>query len=232
MASALRALARRAAPALVGARGAARGFAKTSTGIVGLEVVPNGRAVLMALSEKLLRMVAELPESAHYRKTVEDVYRTRLEACQQHTEVEAIEAALGLGQIEELIKVAQDEEKLIPQMKGARRPRRRVARAERPAKQSQPPTCAAPACLAAPEAQHALRQAGRVALRRGRGLPGAEWRARGRSACVCSQRSRVDALPFLFCSFCAEWKPWEVAEGHKVPLTVDKEEFYPKPEKY
>jgi hypothetical protein len=135
----LRALARRAAPALVGARGAARGFAKTSTGIVGLEVVPNGRAVLMALSEKLLRMVAELPESAHYRKTVEDVYRARLEACRQHTEVEAIEAALGLGQIEELIKVAQDEEKLIPQMKGARRPRRRVARAERPAKQSQPP---------------------------------------------------------------------------------------------
>ena len=30
----------------------------------------------------------------------------------------------------------------------------------------------------------------------------------------------------------AEWKPWEVAEGHKVPLTVDKEELLPKAEKY
>ena len=201
MASALRALARRAAPALVGARGGARGFAKTSTGIVGLEVVPNGRAVLMALSEKLLRMVAELPESAHYRKTVEEVYRTRLEACRQHTEVEAIEAALGLGQIEELIKVAQDEEKLIPQMKGARPAQRRAARAERPARDSCLPTCAAPARLAAPRSWHALRQAPGVTLRRRCGLPGAEWRARGRSARVCSRRSRVDArslsFPFL-----------------------------------
>ena len=126
MASALRARARRAAPALGGGP-APRGFAKTSTGIVGLEVVPNGRAVLMALSEKLLRMVAELPETAHYRKTVEQVYTARLEACRQHTEVEAIEAALGLGQIEELIKVAQDEEKLIPKMKGARLQRHRGA---------------------------------------------------------------------------------------------------------
>ena len=142
MASALRALARRVAPA---ARPAAvRGFAKTSTGIVGLEVVPNGRAVLMTLSEKLLRMVAELPESAHYRKTVEEVYRQRLEACRQHTEVEAIEAAIGLGQIEELIKVAQDEEKLIPMMKGAARAHRRGAPAFRTAKGPGHATRAAP----------------------------------------------------------------------------------------
>jgi NADH dehydrogenase (ubiquinone) 1 alpha subcomplex subunit 5 len=120
MASALRALARRAAPQLLSARGGApRQFAKTSTGIVGLEVVPNGREVLMALSEKLIGMVGTLPESAHYRRNVEAVYRGRLDACRAHTEVEAIEAAVGQGQIEELIRMARDEEKLIPKMAGA-----------------------------------------------------------------------------------------------------------------
>ena len=164
MASALRALARRVAPA---ARPAAvRGFAKTSTGIVGLEVVPNGRAVLMTLSEKLLRMVAELPESAHYRKTVEEVYRQRLEVCRQHTEVEAIEAALGLGQIEELIKVAQDEEKLIPMMKGAARAHRGGAPACRAAKGPGHATCAAPARSAAPATQQAPLPADGTTVRR------------------------------------------------------------------
>jgi NADH dehydrogenase (ubiquinone) 1 alpha subcomplex subunit 5 len=129
MASALRALARRAAPALLSSRGGApRSFAKTSTGIVGLEVVPNGREVLMALSEKLIGMVGTLPESAHYRRNVEAVYRGRLDACRANTEVEAIEAAVGQGQIEELIRMARDEEKLIPKMAGAWRAERRRGR--------------------------------------------------------------------------------------------------------
>ena len=180
MASALRALARRVAPA---ARPAAvRGFAKTSTGIVGLEVVPNSRAVLMTLSEKLLCMVAELPESAHYRKTVEEVYRQRLEACRQHTEVEAIEAAIGLGQIEELIKVAQDEEKLIPMMKGAARAHRRGAPAFRTPKGPGHATRAAPARLAASATQHAPGPAGSATARRLCAPLGMERRACVRSA--------------------------------------------------
>ncbi len=115
--SALRALARRAAPAL--AAGAPRGFAKSSTGIVGLAVVPNGREVLAELSQKLIAMVGALPPSAEYRRTVEAVYGARLAACRDHTEVEAIEAAVGQGQIEELIRMARDEERLIPKMAGA-----------------------------------------------------------------------------------------------------------------
>jgi NADH dehydrogenase (ubiquinone) 1 alpha subcomplex subunit 5 len=103
---------RRLAPLL------ARGL-KTSTGIVGLPVVPNSREVLMQLSRGILKAVAALPETAHYRRVVEDVYSARLAACQAHALPEEIEAALGLGQMEELIRMARDEAGLIPKMAGA-----------------------------------------------------------------------------------------------------------------
>lgn len=98
----------------------ARGFAKQTTGIVGLPVVPDSVSVLAALSEKLLRDVRVIPADAHYRKVVESVYGERLAACKKHGDPEAVEAALGLGQMEELIRMARDEESLIPKMAGAR----------------------------------------------------------------------------------------------------------------
>ncbi len=112
---------RRLAPALL-----RRGYAKTSTGIVGLPVVPNSREELMTLSNKILKAVAALPETAHYRRNVEAVYSARLAACKAHSEPEAIEAALGQGQMEELIRMAQDEARLIPKMAGAFAMLRRV----------------------------------------------------------------------------------------------------------
>ena len=92
--------------------------AKTSTGIVGLSVVPDARNVLIGLSSKLLKDVQTLPESAHYRQAVEKTYQHRLEVCKAHAEVETIEAVIGQGQIEELIRMARDEERLIPKMSG------------------------------------------------------------------------------------------------------------------
>ena len=108
-------------PTLRGRRRRARASQQT-TGIVGLEVVPNGREVLMQLSQKLLEDVKAVPESAYYRQAVEALYKQRLEVCKSHAEVEAIEATLGQGQIEELIAMARDEERLIPKMLGASPP--------------------------------------------------------------------------------------------------------------
>ena len=75
--------------------------------------------MLMSLSAKLLKDVKTLPESAHYRQAVEKTYQHRLEVCKQNSEVEEIEAVIGQGQIEELIRMAKDEERLIPKMAGA-----------------------------------------------------------------------------------------------------------------
>jgi hypothetical protein len=114
------------------ASAAARGLAtKTSTGIVGLPVVEDSVAVLAALSTKLLADVAgAAPPSARYRQAVEALYSARLAACNELKEPEAVEAALGQGQMEELIRMARDEEALIPRMAGAWPPRRRLLGAD------------------------------------------------------------------------------------------------------
>jgi hypothetical protein len=74
-----------------------RGYAaKESTGIVGLPVVENSREVLAQLSRGILKAVAKLPETAHYRRAVEAVYTERLQACQAHSDPSDVEAALGV----------------------------------------------------------------------------------------------------------------------------------------
>ena len=96
---------------------------KTTTGLVGVPVIPDSVAVLQAASARVLDVVAKhVPPTAHYRRQVEAVYQGRLDACKAHGTPEGVEAALGEGQIEELIRMAKEEEALIPQMGGASRP--------------------------------------------------------------------------------------------------------------
>ncbi|ESQ43017.1 hypothetical protein EUTSA_v10015894mg [Eutrema salsugineum] len=71
---------------------------KQTTGIVGLDVVPNVRA------------------DEGYRKAVESFTRHRLNVCKEEEDWEAIEKRLGCGQVEELIEEAQDELTLIGKM--------------------------------------------------------------------------------------------------------------------
>lgn len=63
-----------------------------------------------------------IPATAQYRQAVEKTYAHRLDVCSKHTEVEEIESVIGQGQIEELLRMARDEERLIPKMAGARAP--------------------------------------------------------------------------------------------------------------
>lgn len=51
---------------------------KGSTGIVGLDVVPNAREVLISLYQQTLQAVKPIPESAQYRKSVEALTQHRL----------------------------------------------------------------------------------------------------------------------------------------------------------
>ena len=89
---------------------------KQSTGIVGLEVIPNGREVLKSFVVKVLNDVKGIPEDAGYRKVVESTYRHRLDIIESTEDTAAIEAKIGVGQIEELVAQAKDELSLIPQM--------------------------------------------------------------------------------------------------------------------
>lgn len=92
---------------------------KETTGIVGLEVVPNAREVLIGLYDKTLKEIQRVPEDEGYRKAVESFTRHRLKVCKEEEDWEAIEKRLGCGQVEELIEEAQDELKLIDKMIGS-----------------------------------------------------------------------------------------------------------------
>lgn len=92
---------------------------KETTGIVGLEVVPNAREVLIGLYTTTLDKIKAVPEDEGYRKAVESFTRQRLKVCQEEEDWEAIEKKLGCGQVEELIEEAEDELKLIGHMIGA-----------------------------------------------------------------------------------------------------------------
>ncbi|PNS96957.1 hypothetical protein POPTR_017G149100v4 [Populus trichocarpa] len=89
---------------------------KQTTGIVGLDVVPNARAVLINLYTKTLKEIKAVPEDEGYRKAVETFTKHRLTVCEEEEEWEKIEERIGCGQVEELIEEAQDELKLIGKM--------------------------------------------------------------------------------------------------------------------
>lgn len=91
---------------------------KETTGIVGLDVVPNARELLIGLYTKTLEEIKAVPEDEGYRKAVESFTRHRLQVCQEEKDWESIESKLGCGQVEELIEEAQDELKLIGHMVG------------------------------------------------------------------------------------------------------------------
>ncbi|KAL3524331.1 hypothetical protein ACH5RR_017165 [Cinchona calisaya] len=89
---------------------------KETTGIVGLDVVPNAREVLINLYNKTLEEIKAVPEDEGYRKAVESFTRHRLKVCHEEKDWESIEKRLGCGQVEELIEEAKDELKLIGHM--------------------------------------------------------------------------------------------------------------------
>jgi len=99
-----------------GMGGALMARVKESTGIVGLDVVPNAREALISLYTKTLNEIKAVPENEGYRKAVESFTNHRLRVCQEEEDWEQIEKRIGCGQVEELIEEAQDELKLIGKM--------------------------------------------------------------------------------------------------------------------
>ena len=108
----------RAGAAGAGAAGAVARPVKLSTGIVGLDVVPDARVKLIALYKQTLDKVSVIPAGVPYRESVEQITRHRLSVCEANESEDAIEELVDCGQVEELIEQAQDELTLIELVKG------------------------------------------------------------------------------------------------------------------
>lgn len=91
---------------------------KESTGLVGLEVVPNAREVLIGLYKQTLEAVQVIPDTAMYRKSVEEFTNFRLKVCEEEEDWQKIEERIRDGQVEELIETAKNELELIPRLAG------------------------------------------------------------------------------------------------------------------
>ena len=90
---------------------------KTTTGIVGVPVVPDARLVLKEQLQAVLDAVAVIPEDAEYRLSVEKTVRWKLAAAESDAPDEQLEE-LYSRQLEEEIKLCKDELGLIPKMAG------------------------------------------------------------------------------------------------------------------
>jgi len=90
--------------------------AKRTTGLVGVPVVENSREVLMNVYRQTLEEIKNsgIPEDAAYRKDVENLTKYRMGVIEKESDIDTIERTIGSGQIEELIRIAEDERVLIP----------------------------------------------------------------------------------------------------------------------
>jgi len=84
-------------------------------------VIPNAREVLLSLLEET-RIKAESYERVPYNDHIIRLCDYRYKIVKENESVEAIEAALSAGQIEELVSQAEDEYDLLIQMNEVLRP--------------------------------------------------------------------------------------------------------------
>jgi len=71
----------------VGGRITGVGAVKASTGIVGLDVVPDAREVLIDLYQRTLSEVKVMPEAVFYRQSVEKFTNFRLDVVSKTKDV-------------------------------------------------------------------------------------------------------------------------------------------------
>eukprot|EP00310_Coccolithus_braarudii_P024785 CAMPEP_0183356122 /NCGR_PEP_ID=MMETSP0164_2-20130417/43172_1 /TAXON_ID=221442 /ORGANISM="Coccolithus pelagicus ssp braarudi, Strain PLY182g" /LENGTH=167 /DNA_ID=CAMNT_0025529433 /DNA_START=33 /DNA_END=536 /DNA_ORIENTATION=+ len=106
----------RAASRLACARAAAPARQKSTTGIVGLAVEPEAKALLSAVYAKTLDQLQAFPVGSAYRSTVESLTKERLAVVEATADLALIETTIGAGQVEQLLQQANDELALLPSL--------------------------------------------------------------------------------------------------------------------
>ncbi|GAA5995174.1 hypothetical protein JCM5350_001859 [Sporobolomyces pararoseus] len=95
---------------------------KVSTGIAGYSVHPEPLRALTETYQGTLTLLQQIPASAVYRQSAESITKERLEVIKSiggqgtEQEIEAIEAKIGAGLIEEVIEQAEGELQLAGKM--------------------------------------------------------------------------------------------------------------------
>lgn len=85
------------------------GVLKKTTGLTGLAVAKNPEHKLRVLYGKILKVLKKAPPNAAYRKYTEEIVQNRLQAVIDSKNYEEIEKKVNCGQVEELIKQAEQE---------------------------------------------------------------------------------------------------------------------------
>jgi len=85
---------------------------KTTTGLVGLPVVPNAREVLVSLYNKTIRQ-AKAYDDVNYNQHIIKLSQHRLDVVEANEDIRTIEKHINSGQVEELIEQAEDELQLL-----------------------------------------------------------------------------------------------------------------------
>ncbi|XP_001630687.2 NADH dehydrogenase [ubiquinone] 1 alpha subcomplex subunit 5 [Nematostella vectensis] len=92
-------------------------YLKRSTGLVGLAVAKAPREALIGLYQKTLGVLDKMPRDAAYRVHTEQITKHRLSIVEQETDIEALEKKLKAGQVEEVIRQAENELSLAEKMR-------------------------------------------------------------------------------------------------------------------
>eukprot|EP01147_Barroeca_monosierra_P007383 gene7383-518_t len=101
---------------------------RKTTGLVGLQRVLNPREVLDSIYSETISVLSSFPKESTYKQKMQEITSSRLGTLHKHVAIQAclyafelghcceditdFEIAIGEGQIEEIIYVAEDELKL------------------------------------------------------------------------------------------------------------------------
>jgi NADH dehydrogenase (ubiquinone) 1 alpha subcomplex subunit 5 len=99
---------------------------KETTNIAGLNLLAQPLPILVKLCRNTLTQLEAVPPTAVYRSATEAIVRHRLQVVEAaagkeghdggEEAVERVERELGLGFVEEVIQIAEDEERLVKRM--------------------------------------------------------------------------------------------------------------------
>jgi NADH dehydrogenase (ubiquinone) 1 alpha subcomplex subunit 5 len=89
---------------------------KKTTGLTGLSVSKDPHHSLKVLYSKILRSLQKIPDQSKYKEHVKKVTEERLAVVNTESSINKLEDKLNAGQIEEVIKQAENEFLLIKKM--------------------------------------------------------------------------------------------------------------------